>query len=276
MSNSILQKLADEQTNTLTHHVEHGSQLSTESRLQTFVDAGKSTLSGFLTTVSTFLNGLKVGNYKRKVIVPTPKLNEFKAGEYADIRNQTIRVPAGLSASAMDLLGDITKSMPMITALEVTLKTVIVKLAQLLNEPDRLKAQSGIRDAIYTLTHLHLADQSALDKLTSNYKEGTRTETTFGKVFARKADLDNTLSMLVTLDKQLAGVDYVVIQKQLTRIAELVGALNVLLTKEEYREVSGIVAGQLSDVLYRLGVTITLSVVVVKNVSDLIDSINTL
>lgn len=273
MSREFLEQLAAPEIHTMENYFSHGLSLSTESKLQTFVDAGKSTLDMFLDRASTFLNGLKVGNYKRHPIVVGAKMKDLMAKEYSELRSMILPTPPGLSGNYLDLIGSIEKGLPAIQTLDSNLKLAIVKLAQILHEPDRLAAQSGIKEIAATIQPT-LATVDHLDNLNANFKAGTRAEAQASQVISRAADLPETFKRLQALNEEMARVDFVNIQKNIHRLAELVKELEGVVKKDEHRELSGLVASQLSDTLYRLGVTTTFAITSATAVSDLVDALS--
>jgi len=269
----LLQQAAESQINTLQYHIEVGSLLSTESRLQTIVDGAKGTFNSFLDSASGFLNGLKLGNYKaRQVKLNQSQLAHLRDTGFQDLRTKLIAVPVGFSATYADYLKDVHAVMPAIEGLEKDLKLAIVKIAQILNEPDRLKAQTGIRDLEKNLT---LATSDQYDALLANYKNETRVQVPFSDVAGNLAAFTEAYDQVHDLNTRLARVDLVGIQSQIHRLADLVQELRKTVSEDATKDVAGLIAGQLSDLIYRMGVTATVASMVANGVGDLSDTLLT-
>lgn len=268
---NLLENLADEQATSLRYQIEVGASLSTESRLQTIVDGAKGTFNSFLESAATFLNGLKVGNYKlRETKLSSAQGAALREEGWPTVRNKTVKVPLGFSAKYSDYIKDVEAVMGPIEALGGGLKLGIVRIAQILNEPDRLKAQSGIRELE---KNLNLCTTAQYDALMANYKNGDRAEVMVNAIADNLTEFTETYASVDTLNKRLSRVDMVGVQGQIHRMADLVAELHKTVSAEETKDVSGIIAGQLSDLIYRMGMTASILAMVASGVGDLSDSL---
>lgn len=265
-----LSHFAEDATNTLRYQIEVGSRLSMESKSFAFIDSAKSTLGQFLDQAGIFLNSLKFGNYIPRDIPQGVVYEALHAEGFAEARKRTWAVPAGFSSKYQDYLKDIRAVMSAIAVLEKSLKVATVRVASILTEPDRLKAQSGIRDLE---KQVMLISAEQLDNLTAHHKNGSKSQVLLSQVVNNLSEIDSTYLEVRDLNTQLSRIDLAGVSKQIHRLAELVRELNATVAKDEHREVSGLVASQLADLLYRMGITATAASVVADGIGQLSDSL---
>lgn len=252
---SILNEAADKEASTLEYLVSRGSSISTESAGLAFVDSVKSTFQDFVGRVSVFTNNLKVGNFTSRAIDSDSVMGKFNGRPYQENRNLYVTVQPGFEGKWLPYLKFLDREiMPRVTMIDATLKVAITKLATILNEPDRLKAQSGIRDLEKLLT---LVSQTDYQTMTSYFGKNSKTQVRVAEIADRNADVVESYALINKLNRDLGKVDFTKIQAQLDRLTELTRSLKDVLESDENRVVSGTITSQLSDLFYKLGVTLT-------------------
>lgn len=258
MSNvkNILNDLATEQSRSLDYVVGLGTLIALESKDQTFIDTVKSKFYEFVDHMHGFFNSLKVGNYKTVFIEANDMLAKLNEQGWEKNRELHITVVPGFQGHWVELLDlMINKILPAAEGAVDGLKVSSIRLAAIMNEPDRLKAQSGIRELE---SHLTLISKEDLDKLTAHFKFNSQSKATLGDVAGRNTDLKEAYGQINILNKRLGQVDLTKIDSQVERLGELIKAFTKTIDGDEKRaEVSGAVASQLSELMYRLGTTLT-------------------
>lgn len=271
--NTSLADFSTEATNNIEHLAQWGHQLSMESSSIPLVDSVRSTFQDYVTSVVTFLNGLKVSNYKKQSIDAKELVEQLRFYDYSKTRGLIINVPAGFTGKWVPFLEFLIKDiLPPVAASEVTLKMVNSRLAAALNEPDRLKAQSGIRDLAHKIA---LVDQKDYDKIKATFANHTKTETTVSAVVDRNADINKAFQLINHINAELGAIDFSNIQKLIERLGELTAALRTTLQSEEHTEMSGMITSQLSDLFYQLGTTLTAGAILMDIVGDLTTGMQT-
>lgn len=252
---SILDEAAKLETSTLEYLVTRGSTISTESKGLAFVDSIKSTFTDFTARLGLFVNGLKLGNFQSKKIDAIAMLKDVTARPYQENRQLHVTVQPGFESKWLPYLKYLSGViLPKVILIDQTLKTAITKLAILVNEPDRMKAQSGIRDLE---SQLAIISQEDYEGMQSFFGHHSKSEMTLGQVVDRNADLIYSYDMINKLNTELGRVDFTKVQGQLDRLAELTSNLKEVLESDANRVVSGTMTSQLSELFYRLGVTLT-------------------
>lgn len=259
--NKTLAGYTSEAASTLPSLIEEGSLLSTESKALAFVSGLATTFKGYIENTVTYFNGLKLGNYSKQK-VDIDELKEVLVGkEYQKIRGTYVAVPPGFSGKWVPFLRFLIDTiLPAVEATEITLKTVNTKLATALTDPDRLKAQSGIRDLAKNLA---LIPQEDFDKIKTYFQNGGRVQTTLGAVAERNADIEEAFILINKLNADVGAIDFTNIQKLINRLVVLVQELRKELDGKEGDSMSGLVTSQLSDLFYKVGITVTAGAVLV-------------
>jgi hypothetical protein len=127
-------------------------------------------------------------------------------------------------------------------------------LATALNDPDRLKAQSGIRNLENGLA---LVTQDDFDKVKTFFTNASRTQLSLYQVVDRNADIEQAYILLNKLNADVGAINFVAIQALINRLVVLVQELKKEISKEDNDQLSGLVTSQLSDLFYKLGITVT-------------------
>lgn len=259
--NKTLADYTSESASTLPSLIEEGSMLSTESKALAFLSGLATTFKSYIENFTTYCNGLKLGNYSKQKI-DIEELKETLVGkDYQKTRGIYVAVPPGFSGQWVPFLRFLIETiLPAVETTEITLKAVNSKLAVALNEPDRLKAQSGIRDLAKNLA---LIPQEDFDKIKGYFQNGGRNQTTLGKVVERNADIEEAFILINKLNADVGAVDFVNIQKLINRLVVLVTELRKELDGKDGDEMSGLVTSQLSDLFYMVGITVTAGAVLV-------------
>ena len=257
--NELFKQVSNESLSQIDSLVEVGSFISNESKVMAFIEASKSKFYDYVARVQHFINAFKFSAASAKQIDAKAMLELFGKQSYAENRKLNFEVAPGFSGSLpefMTLMVD--HLLPAAEASENSLKITITRLATILNEPDRLKAQSGIRDLEH---HLVLISSEQLEKVKAFFKTGGKSQTTIGQVMGRNADLQEVYAKTNHMNDRLSKVDFKRVQDLVSRLGHLTGSLNEQINKggenEGRDEVAGLVASQLSDLFYRLGVTLT-------------------
>jgi hypothetical protein len=265
-----LKQYSEEAMNNLEYIVSKGAQLSTESASIPLVDTLKSSFQDYLTTLTTFINGLKVTNYRKQFIDAKEVVERLRTFDFSKSRLLEVTVPAGFNGKWIPFLELLIKDiLPPVTTADTTLRLINTKLAQALTEPTRLKAQSGIRNLTGTIA---LVDGEDFEKMKKVFASHSKTSATLSSVVDRNADVDRAYQLINHLNADLAAVDFSGIQKLLERLGELTKALKATLETEEHTEMSGLVTSQLSDLFYKVGITITAGAVLMDLTEQLSES----
>jgi len=252
---SILNEAAEQEASTLEFLVARGSLISTESRGLAFVDSIKSSFTDFVARLGLFVNGLKVGNFTPRQIKATIMLKAVTARSYQENRNLYVSIQPGFEGKWLPYLKYLANTiLPKVETIDATLKVAITKLATIINEPDRLQAQSGIRDLERSLS---MVSQDDYQGMQSFFGKGTKAQAPLGSVVDRNADLIDAYTLIDKLNNSLGAIDFTKVQSQLDRLTELTANLKEVLESEENRQLSGTVTAQLSELFYKLGVTLT-------------------
>jgi len=251
---NIMNELANVELNSLESICRMGSDLSTESLALPFVDTVKSKFNEFVDRSSTFLNGLKVGNYRSNHLDYDAAVIAFNKNPYATNRLVMVHVAPGFTGKWVSFLEYlITNVLPQVEELEATLKKSNTRLAQILNEPDRLAAQSGIKEL---KGQIPLVSLEVLTKLKQYFTGSNAPEVQASKVIDRNGDMEHAYKLTNTLNDRLAKVDLSSVNGMVGRFADLSTSFKEHLAKHD-DTVSGKVGSQLSELFYKLGVTVS-------------------
>lgn len=262
--NELYKQVSQEHLSKLDEIIALGSSVSNESKALAFIDSTKSKFFDYVQRVHHFLQSLSFGNKVTAQINATEMLQRYVAEPYSENRKLTFEVAPGFTGNLPNFLKLIVHDiLPAGVGIETTLKVTVTRLAQILNEPDRMKAQSGIRDLEQ---HLTLVSSDKLDEVKSYFKDGSKSQAKVSDVMGRNADMTEVYRLTNVWNETLGKIDFKRAQDLVTRIGDLSGHLNKLLNEEEgdKPEVSGLSAGQLSDLFYRLGVTVTACSVLIE------------
>lgn len=263
---SSLSQIADAEASTLEYLVERGSTISTESKSLAFVDSIKSTFYDFVSRLTNFITTLKAGNYKSQKLAADDVVALVEAKTYQETRNLYVNVPVGFQGKWVDYLNFLsTQILPQVARTDATLKSVIQRMAVLLNEPDRLKAQSGLRELDRSLD---VISQEQLDKMKRYVANGSKYQRRLGEVMERNADFKASYELINKINSELGVVDFAKIQDQVTRLSELTQSLQETMKSDEGRELSGLVTSQLSELFFKLGVSLTAGAVLMDAVTQ--------
>lgn len=257
--NELFKQVSNEKLSQIDNLVELGSFISNESKVMAFIEASKSKFYDYVSRVQHFIQAFKFSAASAKQIDAKAMLEAYGKQSYSDNRKLTFEVAPGFSGNLPEFMTLMVEHLlPAAEASENSLKVVITRLATILNEPDRLKAQSGIRDLE---NHLVLISSEKLEKVKSFFKTGGKSQTTVSAVMGRNADLQEIYTKTNHMNDRLSKVDFKKVQDLVTRLGHLTGSLNEQINKggegEGRDEVAGMVASQLSDLFYRIGVTLT-------------------
>lgn len=255
---NIMNELANVELNSLENICRMGSDLSTESLSLPFVDTVKSKFNEFVDRSSTFLNGLKVGNYRNQRLDYAPAVIEFNKAQWSENRMKSLHIAPGFSGKWVPFLNYLDSNiLPQVEALEATLKKSNTRLAQILNEPDRLAAQSGIKDLKSSIPLITLEHLNGIKKF---FNSSSSPEVQASKVMDRNGDLEAAFKLTNALNDRLAKADLSGIDSMVGRFAELSKSFKEHLAEHD-DSVSGKVGSQLSDLFYTLGVTVSAAAV---------------
>lgn len=267
--NEVFQQFAEQEMSTLGWLVERGSLLSNESASVPFVD-DTSKFQQFVGKIGAFFNAMKVGNYKAKLLDPRPALAVLEVNPYSANRGKFVEVPPGFQGNWIAFEDRIERLLPAIEVVEAGLLSVISVLAQGLNEPSRLQAQSGLRVLNGKLKFVEMAE---LNDLQSFFKSNSKIQARLSDVVDRNADVKVAFDTANRIGTRLARVDFVKINVLINRVAELAIALNEKLGESEERVISGAVTSDLSELFYRLGTTATAASVVFDLMTQFADAL---
>lgn len=261
--NELFQQASFERLTQLDEIIALGSSVSNESKVMTFIDSSKSKFYDYVERVHHFIKSLSFGAQIAKHIDATEMIKLYGAQDYSKNRTMNFEVAAGFSGSLIDFLKLVTDHLlPAGEAIENTLKITNTRLAQILNEPDRMKAQSGIRELEH---HLVLVKAEDLEKVKGFFKSGAKSQVKVMDVMSRNADMAEVYRLTNVWNARLSKVDFKRAQELVGRVGELTGHLNKQLNdSEDGNEVSGLTASQMSDLFYRLGITVTACSVLIE------------
>lgn len=264
--NELFKQVSLEHMSQLDEIIALGSSVSNESKVLTFIDSGKSKFYDYVQRVHHFLKSLSLDHKIFSHIDARELLKKYGAQDYSKNRSLNFEVAAGFSGDLPEFLTFMVEHvLPAADAIENTLKITITRLAQILNEPDRMKAQSGIRELEQ---HLVLVKEGDLEKIKSYFKSGAKSQVKIGDVMRRNADMETVYRLTNVWNERLAKIDFKRAQGLVERVGDLTGHLNKQLNEtgegQEKTEVSGLTASQLSDLFYRLGTTVTACSVLIE------------
>lgn len=264
--NELFKQVSLEHMSQLDEIIALGSSVSNESKVLTFIDSGKSKFYDYVQRVHHFLKSLSLDHKIFSHIDARELLKKYGAQDYSKNRSLNFEVAAGFSGDLPEFLTFMVEHvLPAADAIENTLKITVTRLAQILNEPDRMKAQSGIRELEQ---HLVLVKEGDLEKIKSYFKAGAKSQVKIGDVMRRNADMETVYRLTNVWNERLAKIDFKRAQNLVERVGDLTGHLNKQLNEtgegQEKTEVSGLTASQLSDLFYRLGTTVTACSVLIE------------
>ena len=264
--NELFKQVSNEKLSQIDSLVELGSSISNESKVMAFIESTKSKFYDYVSRVQHFINAFKFAQISAKQIDARAMLEAYGKQNYAENRKMIFEVAPGFSGSLPEFMSlMLDHLLPAAESSENSLKVIITRLATVLNEPDRLKAQSGIRDLEH---HLVLISSENLDKVKSFFKTGAKSQTSVGQVMGRNADMQEVYTKTNQMNERLAKVDFKKVQGLVARLGQLTGSLNEQINKggegETRDEVAGLVASQLADLFYRLGITLTACSVLIE------------
>lgn len=266
---NIMNELANVELNSLESICHMGSDLSTESLALPFVDTVKSKFNEFVDRSSTFLNGLKVGNYRSDHLDYDAAVAVFNKNPYATNRLLMLHVAPGFTGKLVPFLEHvITNILPQVEELEATLKKSNTRLAQILNEPDRLAAQSGIKEL---KGQIPLISMEVFIQLKHHFTGNNSPEVQASKVIDRNGDMEHAYKLTNTLNDRLAKVDLASVNGMVGRFAELSTSFKEHLDKHD-DSVSGKVGSQLSELFYKLGITVSASAALLELVPQHVEA----
>lgn len=239
-----------------------------ESAGAAFLSGTHSTFSAVFDSAVTFFNGLKVGNFKPVTHDHASLIPHIEqAGGWAAVRLTPVSLPTGMKSKYVEFLTHTLQLLPQVESLEKRLSQVQAKLASLVNEPDRLKAQSGIQQALQDLSGLSPAD---LDRYKAHFTDNKRTTARLCDVYDRANDIPQAYKDVNQINQRLAKIDFAGIQKKVDRLVELAIDLKKVLDGEQDSLISGTVAKQMSGYVYAMASTVSLGSVM----THLIDEVN--
>lgn len=233
-----------------------------------FLQGAMSSLGNMVDSVTTFFNGLKIGNFKPVTLDSRSILTHVNAnGGWPGVRLQNISIPVGFKSTYIEFLNHTVKLLPEVEALEARIGKVQAKVASLVNEKDRLKAQSGIQNALKDLEGIKPAE---LDKYKAHFSDNRRSTARLCDVYARAADIESTYKLANEINARLAKVDFNGIQSKIDRLMELAVDLKKTVSEGDDQHVSGTVAKQISSYFYALASTVSMS----SSMTHLMDEVN--
>ena len=258
---NIMNELANVELNSLEHLCRMGSTLSTEALDLAFIDTLKGKFNDFVDRSSTFLNGLRVGNYRNNHLDYHAAVSSFTAQPYATNRTLQFHVAPGFSGSWLPFLNFVISDLlPQVEQLEATLQKSNTRLAQILNEPDRMAAQSGIKELKNQLPTIQV---KTLEHFKSAFFTKGDTMRQASTLIDRNADVETVYKLTNEVNDRLARVRFNAVEQSIGRFAELSKSFKEHLDKHD-DAVSGKVGSQLSELFYVLGVTCSAAAVVLE------------
>lgn len=264
--NELFKQVSLEHMTQLDEIIALGSSVSNESKVMTFIDSSKTKFYDYVQRVHHFIKSLSLDHKTFSHIDAAPMLKKYGQQDYSKNRNMSFEVPAGFTGDLPEFLTFVVEHiLPAADAIENTLKITVTRLAQILNEPDRMKAQSGIRELEQ---HLVLVKEADLEKVKSYFKAGSKSQVKISEVMRRNGDMETVYRLTNVWNSRLAKIDFKRAQGLIARIGDLTGHLNKQLSEpeegQEKSEVSGLTASQLSELFYRLGTTVTACSVLIE------------
>lgn len=264
---NIIKQQADAETNNIDYIVQTGSRLSMEASETTFLDAVKSKIASFVEKAGDFIASLTTADYKYNPVHLGVAQKVLDDAGYAALRNLAVHVPAGFTGKLPELLKRIDAVLPELEHLEASLQTTLAKLALVLNETDRLKAQSGIRDLEGSLKLIDVKRYTGIKEL---FKPHQKAMARFSDVFDRAGDVTAAYKSVNEINARLGKINFTQIDRSTNRLADLSKECAKALLNNP--EVSGTIGRQLSEVIYKLGVTVTVGSMVCHIMSELTNS----
>lgn len=265
--NAFLKELvSSEMHSNVDYLMSTASNFSQESKVMAFIDDARSQFSAFVGRAATFLTSSKVGNFKPVTVIPG-KLTEYANAEgYRSIGQKVVSIPLGFQGKYIDYIRSLASALTYVEALEKTIGAASVQLAQLAGDPDRMKAQSSLRQLEALIKPMPAADFNALRAYCGNH----------GKTVARLADVIDNGGEVVEiyrdvnlLNQRCARVDWAGIDKKTTRLAELIVHVQKEIEVGGDGDVSGATASGLSTMIYGFATTVSAAAVVATGVQEL-------
>jgi hypothetical protein len=214
------------------------------------MSAAVNKLPHFLEDVKKFITSRLNPFSSNITLVDSRKLEaRFRTIDYVSASNLGVFVPAGFNGNWLDYIQVLNKSQKVLDNLrDGLLKPFEVYVAQLLNSPEHLRDNSIMPQ----LARYKSPDFKGLDKEFSTFFNKTQsTESTYGEVVKRHADLPLITRDLNEVNTRFASIDRTVLIKQVTSISDLLGMLinNIKESREEY-VVSGTTMKALTDLTF--------------------------
>jgi len=242
------------------------SNFSQESKVMAFVDDIRSQFSAFIGRAAAFFTGSKVGNFKPSPIIPGKLLEFANADGYRNIGQKVISIPLGFQGKYIDYIRSLASALTYVESLEKTLGLASQQLAQIASEPDRMKAQSTLRQLEASINAMPIAEFNALRAFCGNHG---KTQGRLADVIDNGGDIEAVYREVNNLNARCARVDFRAIDAKTSRLAELIVHVQKEIEAAGDGGVSGPVASALSTMVYGLGTTVSAAAVVVTGVQDL-------
>ena len=261
-----IKELIGTELNNVDYLMSTASNFSQESRVVAFIDDIKGQFTTLVGRAATFFNSSKIGNFKPSAVLPG-RISEISRGDgYQSIANKGISIPVGFKGWYIDYTSTLASVLDVVEVLDRTVTTTTQKLAAILNEPDRLKAQSELSGMQAAINQLSETDFAKLRAFTGNHG---KSQARLGEVFANSNDMIEVYKRVNVLNARCAKIDFAKIDAKTTRLAVLIQDMQKEIEGAGDGGVSGPVASAMSAMIFGLAVTVSVAAVVAAGVQDL-------
>jgi hypothetical protein len=265
--NAFLKELvSSEMHSNVDYLMSTASNFSQESKVMTFVDDIRSQFGAFIGRAATFFNSSKVGNFKPSTVIPG-KLTEFaNADGYRSIGQKVISIPLGFQGKYIDYIQALSSALAYVETLEKTIGATSQQLATVASEPDRMKAQSALRNLESLIKPMPASEFNALRAFCGNHG---KTQARLSDVVDNGADIGAIYREVNNLNQRCSRVDWAGIDRKTSRLAELIVHVQKEIEAAGDGGTSGAAASALSTMVYGLATSVSAAAVVLSGVMEL-------
>lgn len=242
------------------------SNFSQESRVVAFIDDMKSQFSNLIGRAATFFTSSKVGNFKPSAVLPGKVSEINRDNGFQGIAGKVITIPVGFKGWYIDYTSTLAAFLDVVEVLDKTITTTTQKLATVLHEPDRMKAQSELSGMTNAMNMLQASDFAKLRGFTGNHG---KSQARLSDVFQNSNDMIEVYKRVNILNARCAKIDFAKIDAKTTRLAVLIEDMQREVIRSGEGDISGPVASNMSAMIYTLAITVSVAAAIVSGVQDL-------
>jgi hypothetical protein len=265
--NAFLKDIVDSQlSGSVDYLMSSASNFSQESKVMAFVDDIRTQFSDFVGRAATYLNSVKIGNFKPTPVIPGKLLELADAEGYRSIGGKVISIPLGFQGKYIDYIRSLGSALTYVESLEKTIGAASQQLALIAHEPDRMKAQSALRNLESLLNPIPPAEFATLRNYCGNHG---KSQARLSDVIDNGGEIEAIYKEVNQLNARCAHVDFKAIDQKTSRLADLITSVRKEIDLAGDGGVSGTTATALSTMIYGLGTTVSTAAIVATGVQEL-------